>query len=141
MASRLPSALKMSLLTAPTCPRSVRSFVPVDTSQRRTVPSEPADARRLPSGLSWIQLIPPLCPASVVTTDPVSIRQIVTNPSSPAVASRVLSGLKSMLVGNRRVCAKTSRPLAASLTRITWSPPVDARYRPSGLKARLPTQD
>ena len=92
VASRLPSALKMSLLTAPTCPRSVRSFVPVDTSQRRTVPSEPADARRLPSGLSWIQLIPPLCPASVVTTDPVSIRQIVTNPSSPAVASRCCRG-------------------------------------------------
>ena len=49
----------------------------------------------------------------------------------------MLSGLKSMLVGNRRVCAKTLPPLAASLTRITWSPPVDARYRPSGLKAEI----
>src|SRR4051794_12057434 len=62
LARRVPSGLKVRLVTPSVCPLSMIISTPRSTSQSRTVLSRAALASRLPSGLNVTAVIDPKCP-------------------------------------------------------------------------------
>jgi hypothetical protein len=61
-ARRVPSGLKATPWTPPSCPVRVRACWPVAASHIFTVRSQLAEASRLPSGLKATLWTPPSCP-------------------------------------------------------------------------------
>ena len=68
----MPSGLKATADTGPSCPLRVARASPVAASHSRTVPSLPAEARVLPSGLKATAFTQPSCPLRVARASPVA---------------------------------------------------------------------
>ena len=95
----MPSGLNATSQTTPVCPSRVWISLPVATSQTRTVPSSPAEARRRPSRRIATDRTRAVCPRRVRTDCPAGWSQIVRFASRPAETRYEPSGPKATDLG------------------------------------------
>src|SRR5262249_1182188 len=134
-ASRDPSGLKHTHLTAKACPLKDRSSWPLVLSQIVTVPSLLPEASLVPSGLKHTLQAKVVAGLRVSSLSPLLLSHTVTIPFPFTETSRVPSGLQhTALAGSASV--RNSRSLALSHT--FNASPVDTSCMLSGLK-QIPT--
>ena len=84
---RLPSGLKATAVKSYSLSFStIRSCLPLPTSQRRNVSSPLPDTMRLPSALKAMEVMLSLWPRNVLTSLPSQAVQILMAPSQPPAA-------------------------------------------------------